>query len=175
MRSPTAAHVRCGVANPKNVLRRGAEIIDSARLMRGKGIDDADLLINWADLMKHKHGFTDPAPQSMKDGLTSNGVTTSTAPPGSPVPASSINGAPYDADRFLVATGARARPWTSRVADHPQSTSNPAVWAAEPDGSVTTGERRAEQAALCGSRGPTAPCPDYLGPREGRDRLAVAG
>ena len=27
--------------DPKKILRRGAEVIDSARLMRGKGIDDA--------------------------------------------------------------------------------------------------------------------------------------
>ncbi len=62
--------------DPKKILRRGAEIIDSARLMRGKGIDDAGLSINWPDLMKHKHGFTDPVPQNMEDGLTGNGVTT---------------------------------------------------------------------------------------------------
>jgi glycine/D-amino acid oxidase-like deaminating enzyme len=37
--------------DPKKILRRGAEIIDSARLMRGKGIDDSGLSINWADLM----------------------------------------------------------------------------------------------------------------------------
>ncbi len=71
--------------DPKKILRRGAEIIDSARLLSGKGIDSDGLSINWADLMKHKHGFTDPVPQSMEE-------------------------AAYDADRFLVATGARPRP-----------------------------------------------------------------
>ena len=48
--------------DPKKILRRGAEIIDSARLMRGKGIDDAGLSMNWSDLMTHKHGFTAPIP-----------------------------------------------------------------------------------------------------------------
>ena len=62
--------------DPKKILRRGAEIIDSARLMRGKGIDDADLAINWADLIKHKHGFTDTVPQRTEDGLSGNGVDT---------------------------------------------------------------------------------------------------
>ncbi|MEJ7757829.1 MAG: FAD-dependent oxidoreductase [Nocardioidaceae bacterium] len=62
--------------DPKKILRRGAEIIDSARLMRGKGIDDADLSINWADLMKHKHGFTDPVPQNMENSLIGNGIDT---------------------------------------------------------------------------------------------------
>ena len=97
--------------DPKKILRRGAEIIDSARLMRGKGIDDADLSINWPDLMKHKHGFTDPVPQNMEDGLTSNGVTTVHGHARFTGPRQlEIDDIPYDADRFLVATGARPRP-----------------------------------------------------------------
>jgi len=97
--------------DPKKILRRGAEIIDSARLMRGKGIDDADLSINWPDLMKHKHGFTDPVPQSMEDGLTGNGVTTLHGRARFTGPRQlEIDGVSYDADRFLVATGARPRP-----------------------------------------------------------------
>ena len=97
--------------DPKKILRRGAEIIDSARLMRGKGIDDADLSINWADLMKHKHGFTDPVPQNMEDGLTGNGVTTLHGHARFTGPRRlEVDGAAYEADRFLVATGARPRP-----------------------------------------------------------------
>ena len=46
----------CNVTGPKKILRRGAEIIDSARMMRGKGIDDEGLSVNWGDLMKHQHG-----------------------------------------------------------------------------------------------------------------------
>ncbi len=71
--------------DPKKILRRGAEIIDNARLMRGKGIDDPDLSINWADLMKHKHGFTDPVPQNMEDSLLEDGIDTSTGSPGSQI------------------------------------------------------------------------------------------
>jgi len=97
--------------DPKKILRRGAEIIDGARLMRGKGIDGADLSINWADLMKHKHGFTDPIPQSMEDGLTGSGVTTLHGHARFTGPRQiDIDGASYDADRFLIATGARPRP-----------------------------------------------------------------
>ena len=47
----TCALRRC---DPKKILRRGAEIIDGARLMRGKGIDDSALRIVWQDLMGHK-------------------------------------------------------------------------------------------------------------------------
>ncbi len=73
-RSAVRRHLRSAGCDPKKILRRGAEIIDSARLMRGKGIDDADLSINWADLMKHKHGFTDPVPQNVEDCLSGNGI-----------------------------------------------------------------------------------------------------
>jgi glutathione reductase (NADPH) len=97
--------------DPKKILRRGAEIIDSARLMNGKGIDSDGLSINWADLMKRKHGFTDPVPQSMEDGLTRSGVTTLHGRAKFPSPRQlEIGGTAYDADRFLVATGARPRP-----------------------------------------------------------------
>jgi glutathione reductase (NADPH) len=97
--------------DPKKILRRGAEIIDSARLLSGKGIDSDGLSINWADLMKHKHGFTDPVPQSMEDGLTRSGVTTLLGRAWFTGPRQTeIDGTAHDADRFLVATGARPRP-----------------------------------------------------------------
>lgn len=97
--------------DPKKILRRGAEIIDSARLMRGKGIEADQLAINWADLMKHKRGFTDPVPQKMEAGLTGNGVetihgtATFTAPN-----LLNIDGDTYESTHFLIATGARPRP-----------------------------------------------------------------
>ncbi len=97
--------------DPKKILRRGAEIIDSARLMRGKGIDDADLSINWADLMKHKHGFTDPVPQNMEDSLSGNGIDTLHGTARfTDKNAIEISGDPYEATHFLIATGARPRP-----------------------------------------------------------------
>jgi glutathione reductase (NADPH) len=97
--------------DPKKILRRGAEIIDSARLMEGKGIEDGGLSINWADLMKHKHGFTDPVPQNMEDGLTGNGVDTlHGAARFTGTRSIEVGGTSYDAAHFLVATGARPRP-----------------------------------------------------------------
>lgn len=62
--------------DPKKILRRGAEIIDGARLMRSKGIDANGLCINWADLMKHKRAFTGPVPDNMERDLSGNGVET---------------------------------------------------------------------------------------------------
>ncbi|GGO85472.1 putative FAD-dependent pyridine nucleotide-disulphide oxidoreductase [Nocardioides phosphati] len=97
--------------DPKKILRRGAEIIDSARLMRGKGIDEGGLSINWADLMKHKHGFTDPVPQNMEDSLTGNGIDTLHGVARFTDENSiEISGNTYEATHFLIATGARPRP-----------------------------------------------------------------
>jgi glutathione reductase (NADPH) len=97
--------------DPKKILRRGAEIVESARLMRGKGIDSAGLSINWTDLMKHKHGFTDPVPQSMEDTLRANGVDTihGTAAFTGPTRVD-ISGTSYKASKVLITTGATPRP-----------------------------------------------------------------
>ncbi len=62
--------------DPKKILRRAAEIVDAARLMRGKGIDENDLAINWSELMAHKRAFTDKMPSQIESGLEKNGVET---------------------------------------------------------------------------------------------------
>lgn len=97
--------------DPKKILRRGAEIVDSARLMRGKGIDDAGLSINWSDLLRHKHGFTDDIPGKMEASLSDNGVEAlhgSARFTGRNVV--TIDDRPYAARHILIATGARPRP-----------------------------------------------------------------
>jgi glutathione reductase (NADPH) len=62
--------------DPKKMLRRGAEIIDAANLMRGRGIAAGGLAIDWTGLMAHKRSFTDAVPATMEAGLKSNGVET---------------------------------------------------------------------------------------------------
>lgn len=105
--------------DPKKILRRGAEIIDSARLLDGKGIDAEGLHINWADLMKHKLGFTEPVPANMERGLAGNGVDTLH---GTAVftgaDSVDIDGVGYTAKHFLIATGARPRPLDFPGAEH---------------------------------------------------------
>ncbi len=105
--------------DPKKILRRGAEIIDGARLMSGKGIDAHGLSINWADLMNHKRGFTDPVPQNMEDDLTGNGVQTlhGTATFATPN-LLDIDGETYESRHFMIATGARPKPMDFHGADH---------------------------------------------------------
>jgi glutathione reductase (NADPH) len=105
--------------DPKKILRRGAEIIDAARLLHGKGIDANGLAINWADLMKHKRGFTDPVPDNAERGLAAHGVETLH---GTAVFTGTntleINGTGYEARHFLVATGAHPRPLEIPGAEH---------------------------------------------------------
>ncbi|WP_026531883.1 dihydrolipoyl dehydrogenase family protein [Arthrobacter sp. H41] len=96
--------------DPKRILRRGAEVMEDARLMRGKGINEGGLSINWGELMKHKHGFTDPVPQSMEDDLRAHGVAplhgTATFTGLTEV---EISGAGHKASKVLIATGATPR------------------------------------------------------------------
>ena len=97
--------------DPKKILRRGAEIIDSARLMAGKGIDTNGMHINWADLMKHKRGFTDPVPANMEAGLARNGVQTLHGTARfEDQNRLLIDDVAHESAHFLIATGARPRP-----------------------------------------------------------------
>ena len=97
--------------DPKKILRRGAEIIDSARLMRGKGIDDTAMSINWSDLMRHKRGFTDPLPQNLESDLANKGVGTLHGQARfTDRNRLEIDGAPVEAGHFLIASGALPRP-----------------------------------------------------------------
>lgn len=97
--------------DPKKILRRGAEIIDAARLLRGKGIDENGLAISWPDLMAHKRGFTDPVPARMTVDLERHGVVTlhGTATFTSP-DTLSVDGTVLRSRHALVAAGARPRP-----------------------------------------------------------------
>ena len=97
--------------DPKKILRRGAEVVEGARLMRGKGIDEAGLSINWADLVRHKHGFTDHVPAQLEAGLSDSGVETLHGTARFIDPQTiAIGDTTRTARHFLVATGARPRP-----------------------------------------------------------------
>lgn len=97
--------------DPKKILRRGAEVIDSARLMAGKGIDANDLCINWADLMKHKRAFTEPVPGNMEAGLARSGVETLHGTARFETENRlAVDDVAHESRRFLIATGARPRP-----------------------------------------------------------------
>jgi glutathione reductase (NADPH) len=60
--------------DPKKVLRRGAEVVEAARLMRSKGIDDPGLAIDWPGLMAFKRSFTDPVPANREKAFAEAGI-----------------------------------------------------------------------------------------------------
>ncbi len=106
--------------DPKKMLRRGAEIIDAARLMAGKGIVGDDLRIDWPALMAHKRSFTDPVPEKMEKGLSKAGITTfhGTARFEDGNSVRIDDGTRIAARHFLLATGARPRPLDMPGAEH---------------------------------------------------------
>jgi glutathione reductase (NADPH) len=62
--------------DPKKVMRRGAEVIDAARLFRGKGIAENGLRIDWPSLMSFKRSFTDPVPANKEKAFARRGIAT---------------------------------------------------------------------------------------------------
>ncbi|WP_298432305.1 NAD(P)/FAD-dependent oxidoreductase [uncultured Jannaschia sp.] len=61
--------------DPKKMLRAGAEAVEAAQRLTGKGIT-GETRIDWPALMNHKESFTDPVPESMESGLKEAGVRT---------------------------------------------------------------------------------------------------
>ena len=98
--------------DPKKMLRRGAEIVAAAELMRGKGVEAAGLRINWPELVGFKRTFTDNMPGRIEGSLTKNGAATFHGP------ARFVNDNTVEVDGetrlqgryILIATGANPRP-----------------------------------------------------------------
>lgn len=105
--------------DPKKMLRRGAEIIDGARRMRGKGIEDDGLKINWADLVAFKRTFTAAMPPKVESGLERAGIATLHGTARFvDRNAVEVEGERLEARHFLIATGAKPRPMDMPGAEH---------------------------------------------------------
>ena len=105
--------------DPKKILRRGAEIVDAARLMNDTGITEGGLRVDWPALMQRKRGFTNGVPKGMEDELTGNGATTFHGHAEFTGPNTlSIDGTTHQAERFLIASGATPKPLTFPGAEH---------------------------------------------------------
>jgi glutathione reductase (NADPH) len=59
--------------DPKKMLISGAEAIDMARRMRGRGVT-GELGISWRELVAFKRTFTDPVPQKQEHRLAERGI-----------------------------------------------------------------------------------------------------
>lgn len=105
--------------DPKKILRRGAEIIDAAHLLTGKGINPGGMRIDWPALSAHMHGFTDPVPTNMETGLARHGVDTLHGTARfTGADRLDIDGTSHQFRHALIATGARPRPLEFPGADH---------------------------------------------------------
>lgn len=105
--------------DPKKILRRGAEVVESARLMDGKGVDPGSLRIDWPNLMAQKRGFTDRVPQGMERELQRNGVVCLHGAARFTGPRRvEVDGTAYEATNVLIATGARPRLLDIAGAEH---------------------------------------------------------
>ena len=105
--------------DPKKILRRGAEVVESAALMRDRGIVDDGLRIDWSALQRHKRGFTDAMSRQVEAGLEDGGVTTLHGTArfvGRD--AVDIDGEVHRAERFLIASGAAPKPLDLPGSEH---------------------------------------------------------
>ncbi|MEQ9814554.1 MAG: NAD(P)/FAD-dependent oxidoreductase [Azospirillaceae bacterium] len=78
--------------DPKKVLRRAAEVVDAARLLRGKGIAGPVPGVDWPALMAFKRSFTDPVPAARAAGFAEDGIA-------------AFKGTARFVDRHLLAVG----------------------------------------------------------------------
>ena len=59
--------------DPKKMLISGAEAIDAAHRMQGRGVA-GELRISWPELMAFKRTFTDPVPQKQESRYAARGI-----------------------------------------------------------------------------------------------------
>src|SRR5437870_4328509 len=134
--------------DPKKMLVSGAETIDMAHRMRGRGVD-GDVRINWKELIAFKRSFTDPVPGKREQSFAERGIDAFHGTARFTGPDTiAVDGRALKAHHILIASGARPAPLdfpganyliTSdafmelgrlRLNDYLQSVSNPLVYAA---------------------------------------------
>jgi pyruvate/2-oxoglutarate dehydrogenase complex dihydrolipoamide dehydrogenase (E3) component len=60
--------------DPKKVLVGAAEAVDWTRRMKGRGIQAAELQIDWPELMRFKRSFTEPVTKRREDDFVNPGI-----------------------------------------------------------------------------------------------------
>ena len=104
--------------DPKKMLISGAETIDAAHRMQGRGVE-GELRISWPELIAFKRTFTDPVPQKQEahyaaQGIDAfHGIARFTGPD-----AVCVAGQELKAGHIVIATGARPVPLRFAGAEH---------------------------------------------------------
>ena len=105
--------------DPKKVLRRGAEVVDAARLLHGKGIADPGLRIDWPSLMRFKRSFTEPVPANKEKAFADKGIATYRGTARFVTEdAIEIGGERLEARHVVIASGAEPVPLPLQGAEH---------------------------------------------------------
>lgn len=95
--------------DPKKVLVGAAELIDWQRRMQGHGVS-GELRIDWGELLAFKRTFTEPTPGNIERSLANAGIATLRGTArfiGEN--RLDVDGEVLEADRFLIATGAKPK------------------------------------------------------------------
>ena len=105
--------------DPKKVLRRGAEVVDAVRLLKGKGVADAGIRIDWPNLMRFKRSFTDPVPANKEKAFADRGIATYKGTARFVADdAIEIDGERLEARHVVIASGAEPVPLPIQGAEH---------------------------------------------------------
>jgi glutathione reductase (NADPH) len=104
--------------DPKKMLISGAEAIDMANRMRGRGVSGG-LAISWPELIAFKRTFTDPVPQKLEHRLAERGIDAFHGMARfTGRDTIEVDGQILQARHVLIATGARPVPLTFPGAEH---------------------------------------------------------
>jgi glutathione reductase (NADPH) len=104
--------------DPKKMLISGAEAIDMARRMRGRGAA-GELGLSWPELIAFKRTFTDPVPANHERRYAEHGIAAFHGKARfTGRDTVEVNEHPLRAGHVLIATGARPMPLTFRGAEH---------------------------------------------------------
>lgn len=104
--------------DPKKILISGAEAIDMARRMSGRGVT-GELAISWPDLMAFKRTFTDPVPATHERRYAEHGIDAFHGKARfTGQDTIEVDGQTLQVRHVLIATGARPVPLTFPGAGH---------------------------------------------------------
>lgn len=93
--------------DPKKMVIAGAEVIEGARRMKGRGVA-GEVSIDWKDLVGFKRTFTDPIPDKHQHRYDEKGIATFHGKARFTGPNSlSIDGSDVEARHILIASGSR--------------------------------------------------------------------